>query len=179
MHTQIHTNTHKADIARMWCLASQPEIFDTFKKVRGALHQSFVGRFNLQTRMLWESICGRECCELSCTARTHGLGLRGEGGGESEAGGVRVKKSRAWGLVGGLVHIFLSPLFLLFFLVRMLRSVDIDGISADKAQGARLVFSSACIVCIISSRCSTKAKINYYKRLYMEKWELVISHLIS
>lgn len=43
-----------------------------------------VGRFYLligsRKWMLWENICGRACCELSCTAWTHGLGLQVEGG---------------------------------------------------------------------------------------------------
>lgn len=47
----------------------------------------------------------------------------------------------------------------LVFCERPLQSVDVDGMSADRVQGARLVFSSACIVCIISSRCLAKALI--------------------
>ena len=46
--------------------------------------------------MLWENICGRGCCELSCTAWTHGLGLQvegvlGGGGGDRRAGGARAE----------------------------------------------------------------------------------------
>lgn len=71
------------------------------------------------------------------------------------------KKSRAWGLVGGLVHVFFSSSsrFPLVFSERTPLSVDSDGMSADRVQGARLVFSSACIVCIISSHCSAEALI--------------------
>lgn len=98
------------------------------KKVRGTLHQRFVGRFffffylliGSQKWMLWENICGRGCSELSCTAWTDGLGLRVEGGlcgveggcGAAAEAGHRqkrrrgFKKSRAWGLVGGVVLFF-------------------------------------------------------------------------
>lgn len=129
--------------------------------------------------MLWENICGRGCSELSCTAWTDGLGLRVEGGlcgveggcGAAAEAGHRqkrrrgFKKSRAWGLVGGVVLCFFlfpfpSPQRRLVFSARMLRSVDADAMSADRVQGARLVFSSACIVCIIYSHCLAKAPAN-------------------
>lgn len=97
------------------------------------------------------------------------LGCKWRVGGEEEEkrGGMqqaeaRVKKSRAWGLVGGLVHVFFfffSSRFPLVFSERTPQSVDSDGMSADRVQGARLVFSSACIVCIISSHCSAEALI--------------------
>lgn len=96
------------------------EIVDTFKKVRGALRQGDAGGevFELligsRKWMQWENSCGRGCCELSCTAWMHGLGLglEGWGGAEVEAE-TRVKKSRAWGLVGGVVYVFFPSLYLL------------------------------------------------------------------
>lgn len=102
--TRYTHGTHAADIARTQCLASQPEIVDTFKKVRGAL-----GRFYplIGSRMwkLWESICGRRRCELSCTAWTHGLGLQVEGGwwwwwgeaaGERAGRGLKKAEPEVW-----------------------------------------------------------------------------------
>lgn len=55
---------------------------------------------------------------------------------------------------------FPSPQRRLVFSARTLRSVDADAMSADRVQGARLVFSSACIVCIIYSHCLAKAPAN-------------------
>lgn len=40
---RAHTERRSADNARPPCLASQPEIVDTFAKVRRALRQGFVG----------------------------------------------------------------------------------------------------------------------------------------
>lgn len=43
---RAHVETHSADIARPPCLASQPEIVDTFAKSEArTLHQGIVGRF--------------------------------------------------------------------------------------------------------------------------------------
>lgn len=82
---RAHAERRSTDIAKPPCLASQPEIVDTFAKVRCTLRQGFVGRFfylliGSRKWMLWENICGRECGELSRTAWTHGLGLQAEGG---------------------------------------------------------------------------------------------------
>lgn len=82
---RAHVETHSADIARPPCLASQPEIVDTFAKSEahtpsgdsGEVLQLLIGS---REWMLWEDICGRGCCELSRTAWTHGLGLQAEGG---------------------------------------------------------------------------------------------------
>lgn len=45
MYTQWYTHARTADIARTPCLASQPEIVDTFRKVRGTLYQRLWGGF--------------------------------------------------------------------------------------------------------------------------------------
>lgn len=133
-HNPPHTHGHAcggkdtADIARTWCLTSHPEIVDTFKKskrhtsseVCGEVFFFFYLLIGSQKWMLWENICGRGCSELSCTAWTDGLGLRVEGGlcgveggcGAAAEAGHRqkrrrgFKKSRAWGLVGGVVLFF-------------------------------------------------------------------------
>lgn len=44
---RAHAERRSAEIARPPCLASQPEIVDTFAKVRRILRQGFVGRFFL------------------------------------------------------------------------------------------------------------------------------------
>lgn len=72
--------------------------------IRG-LRGGFYLLIGSQKWMLWENICGRGCSELSCTAWTHGLGLRAEGGrwgggcsrrgrrGTVRSGGAGLKKA--------------------------------------------------------------------------------------
>lgn len=171
---RAHAERRKREIARPPCLASQPEIVDTFAKVRRILRQGFVGRFfylliGSRKWMLWENICGRECGELSRTAWTHGLGLQAEGGwvgggAEGQQANARRGFKKAEPGVWWAEWCMFFPPFPsapACFSQRGLR--DPPTLMRCVQTGHRkhrLVFSSACIVCIISGHCLAKALCN-------------------
>lgn len=87
-HETHSRNTQQTSLHRGVCPAGQKLL--THSKKWEAHSSRGCGRFSplMGSRMwmLWENICGRGCCELSCTARTRGLGMhRGRGGGLKKA----------------------------------------------------------------------------------------------
>lgn len=119
--------------------------------------------------MLWENICGRECGELSRTARTHGLGLRAEGGwvgggAEGQQASARRGFKKAEPGVWWAEWCMFFPPFpsaSACFSQRGLRNLPtLMRCVQTGHRKQRLVFSSACIVCIISSHCLAKALCN-------------------
>lgn len=124
-HTHMHPRSREEDIARTRCLASQPEIVDTFKKSERHSPSGVAGEDLSADRVTKVDALGKHLWQGTLRAVMHSLNAwpwvaSGEwvcvwGGvasrrarAEAEA---RVKKSRAWGLVGLVVHVF-SPFFL-------------------------------------------------------------------